>query len=288
MQGWDAQEVQARLARYNWYHVIDLGGGLATPGWAAAIPGQQVVLRALDALDLRGKRVLDVGCRDGLFCFAAERRGAREVVGIDNDLSAGAAEFLVPYFGSAVRLRELNVYDLLPETFGRFDVVICPGVLYHLRYPFWGLKRLADVLAAGGVLVLETVIMVDENRFPLLWCPYDSDLPCDLTSCTFFNVKALTETLHSLGLEVESVTYLHHTPAHTAPAPEAPARWLSRLALRHRGAPTPAGEPPRLLPTDRATLVCRPSAARPVNPVIHKYWHGTHKVHTKHKGILAD
>jgi tRNA (mo5U34)-methyltransferase len=43
---------------------------------------------------VRGKRVIDIGCRDGMFSFEAERMGAAEVTGIDNDLSTAAVEFL--------------------------------------------------------------------------------------------------------------------------------------------------------------------------------------------------
>ena len=39
------------------------------------------VVNALKA-DLNGKRVLDVGCRDGLYSFMAERRGAAEVIAV--------------------------------------------------------------------------------------------------------------------------------------------------------------------------------------------------------------
>jgi tRNA (mo5U34)-methyltransferase len=97
-------------------------------------------LKYVRSLDLRGKRVLDIGCRDGLFSFAAESMGAIDVIGIDNDLSRGATELLIPYFNSKVRMHQMNLYDLTPERFGTFDVVIFPGVLYHLRYPFWGLR----------------------------------------------------------------------------------------------------------------------------------------------------
>ena len=41
---------------------------------------------------------------------------------------------------------ELNLYDLTVERFGKFDVIMLPGVLYHLRYPFWGLKIQSDVV----------------------------------------------------------------------------------------------------------------------------------------------
>lgn len=91
----------------------------------------------INDVDFSHKKVLDIGCRDGLFSFEAERRGAKEIIGIDNDISLGAKEFLIPYFNSKMQMHELNVYDLSPEIFGKFDVILCFGVLYHLRYPFW-------------------------------------------------------------------------------------------------------------------------------------------------------
>ena len=228
------KEIRERMARYRFYHVLKLRDGLFTPGWTATIPGINVVLDVLHRLDFRGKRVLDIGCRDGLFSFEAEKMGASEVVGIDNDLSPAATEFLVPFFGSNVKLHELNVYDLTPETFGKFDVVIFPGVLYHLRYPFWGLKRVRDVLKDDGTLVLETAVLDDDNKYPLLYCPHTSPLPTDITSCTFFNVQGLKETLISLGMSVESVNYLY-------PQGYQKQEWMSSQAVPHHDYKTTSG-----------------------------------------------
>lgn len=64
------------LSRYYWYHTIDLGDGLVTPGMydyretVAAFPFPQ---------DMRGMTVLDVGSATGFFAFEFERRGARVV-----------------------------------------------------------------------------------------------------------------------------------------------------------------------------------------------------------------
>lgn len=44
-----------------WYHRIELPGGLITPG---RIGPSEAMLRALDAIDFRGRTVLDVGCWD--------------------------------------------------------------------------------------------------------------------------------------------------------------------------------------------------------------------------------
>lgn len=195
-------ELTHRLGQYTWFHVIRLNDRIETPGVAVHVPSQQKTLRALAKVDFTGKRVLDVGCRDGLFSFEAERRGAAEVIGFDNDLSLGAVELLIPYLGSKVRMEQMNLLDLKPETFGSFDVVIFSGVLYHLRYPFWSLKLLRNVMVEGAMLVLETALFVDSNRFPLLYCPTGSEAVYGESSPTLFNLKGLMETLWNLGFEV--------------------------------------------------------------------------------------
>lgn len=66
----------ADAERYVWYHTVDLGDGLITPGMydyretiaAFQFPG-----------DMRGMTVLDVGSATGFFAFEFERRGARVI-----------------------------------------------------------------------------------------------------------------------------------------------------------------------------------------------------------------
>jgi len=203
-------ELKEKLRTYHWYHTIKLTDNISTPGWDVpdVVTIWQMVIKALRKLNLKGKRVLDVGCRDGLFSFEAEKLGAREVIGIDNDLSRGAVEFLIPHFGSTVKMHEMNLYDLSPNTFGVFGTVCFPGVLYHLRYPFWGLRLLRDVLEDGGDLIIETAIVVDDNTRALLYCPIGPECPGEPTHCANFNLKGLIDTLYSLGITVDSVEYL--------------------------------------------------------------------------------
>ncbi|HEY9707285.1 MAG TPA: DUF1698 domain-containing protein, partial [Oculatellaceae cyanobacterium] len=201
----DENQLRDELKKYIFYHIIQLTENISTSGYEEYVPIQEVPLRALRSLNLKNKRVLDIGCRDGLFSFEAEKLGAQEVIGIDNDLSLGAVNVLIPHFKSNVKMYELNVVDLKPETFGMFDVVIFPGVLYHLRYPFWILKRIKDVLCEGGQLIIETAVLVDDNKQPILLCPIGSEGPYhEATSCTFFNIKGLTDTLTTLDLVTQS------------------------------------------------------------------------------------
>ncbi|MBV9124251.1 MAG: DUF1698 domain-containing protein [Planctomycetes bacterium] len=254
-------EIIQRMKGYAFYHTIQLTENVWTDGWEVVRPTTELTLRLLRTLDLQGKRVLDIGCRDGLFCFEAERLGAAEVIGIDNDPSIPAREFLIPCLRSKARLEELNLYDLRPETFGQFDVVIFPGVLYHLRYPFWALKLVRDVLAESGTLVLETAVYADNNRLPLLLCPVGQESPYEPTSCTFYNIKALKDTLHSLGLTVRRVETLHHSYPVVKEAP----------FCSDQAAP---------VPLDRAALIAD-LTPEILDGQTTAYWESTHRMHSQ-------
>lgn len=206
----DENEIREAISRYKFYHIINLTDNIITPGYSCYVPAQNLCRKHLESLDLNDKRVLDIGCRDGLFSFAAEKMGAREVIGIDNDLSEAATEFLIPFFKSKVKMEKMNLYDLTKDNFGLFDVVIFPGVLYHLRYPFWGLKAIRDVMNIGGHLLIETAIWEGMPNKAMLFCPIGNEGPygVDETSCTFFNEKGLIDTMKSLGFETVSAEYL--------------------------------------------------------------------------------
>jgi SAM-dependent methyltransferase len=241
----DCLELQEKLARYNFYHCIALTPEVTTKGYEDFVPLQAPVQRALETLPVQGQRVLDIGCRDGLFSLQAERQGAAEVIGIDNDLSRGAVDVILPHFRSKVKMYEVNIYDLTPEMFGQFGFAIFPGVLYHLRYPMWALKRVRDVLLPQGWLLIETALFLKCPELPLLYCPIDEESPYEPTSVSFFNIKGLTDTLSSLGIRVESVHLL--------------------------GA--------EVKDVDRATLICR-FVPEMVHSTQKLYWEQSHRVHS--------
>jgi SAM-dependent methyltransferase len=241
----DEAQLRREMEGLTFYHTIPLTPKLSTPGWPVVVPIVEMVREVLHKLDLRGKRVLDIGCRDGLFCFEAEKLGASEVVGIDHDLTPGVSEFLIRALNSRARIQSMDLFDLRPETFGRFDVVIFPGVLYHLRYPFWALKLIRDVMADDGVMVLETAILADDNRHALLYCPTGGESPYEPTSVTFFNRKGLHDTLASMQFRV--------------------GFWRTLMNLTSP-ARAPLGDKP---PIDRYASVCFKTTARTLS---NDYW----------------
>src|SRR5579862_369704 len=66
----------ANADRYYWYHTVDLGDGLVTPGM---YDYRETIASFQFPGDMRGMTVLDVGSATGFFAFEFERRGARVV-----------------------------------------------------------------------------------------------------------------------------------------------------------------------------------------------------------------
>ena len=196
------EDLLKQIKKYDFYHRIRLNERIVTPGINRAQIHKN--LKAIKELDLKGKKILDIGCRDGIYSFEAENMGAKEIIGIDNDISKPAVEFLIPFFNSKVKMVEMNLFDLKPESFGMFDVIIFPGTLYHLRYPFQALKIVANVLKENGILLIETAILQEDFDRAILYCPINEDGPFGSTSCTFFNPKGLIDTLQSIGIETQN------------------------------------------------------------------------------------
>src|ERR687894_926160 len=68
------EEAREAISRVElWYHRIEVAPGVVTPG----VHDSEAALAAMGLPErLDGKRVLDVGARDGHFSFVAEERGA--------------------------------------------------------------------------------------------------------------------------------------------------------------------------------------------------------------------
>lgn len=166
----DRETLVAEVQKFPfWFHKIPLPYGVITPGWGPLDPEVYEIPE-----DFSGKRVLDVGARDGYWSFEALRRGAREVVAIDDfsdDLgrSEGAvrkvwATFdfcrsVLGYSEDQCRRYSMSVYDVTPEKLGLFDVVFFFGAIYHLRHPLLALDKLSAVCKEE--IYIESAILDD-------------------------------------------------------------------------------------------------------------------------------
>jgi tRNA (mo5U34)-methyltransferase len=203
----DRQKIIQTMKKMVWYHKIELAPGIVTPGndWEA----MWAPMRAfLEAADLRGKRVLEVGCWDGYWSFEAERLGAAEVWATD-DVSqrrnlGDTVRFAIECRGSKVKYRDdVSAYDADKRFDEKFDVVICYGVLYHLRYPVFGLAALRNALKTGGVLLLESAVLFDTPE-PIMRWGYESIHPTDPSTWNAPSIPCLKLLLETSYMDVEA------------------------------------------------------------------------------------
>lgn len=146
----DVEQLKRDVAAIDWWHEIDLGHGIVTPGRGGA---RERLSNMRMPADLTGKTVLDIGAFDGLFSFEAERRGAKRVVAMDHRVPPG---FRVAHraLRSGVEFVEADIMELTPQSIGTFDIVFFLGVIYHLPDPMGALRRVYDL--TKDLMILET------------------------------------------------------------------------------------------------------------------------------------
>jgi len=158
----DPETIQKRVDAFPfWYHRIDLGDGVVTPG---TCPFNVEIYKIPDSL--HGKRVLDVGAWDGFWTFEALKRGAKEVVAVDDfsdylgklnktDRRAwdtfDLAKEVLGYTDEQCKRYNMDVMNIdqalggQHQGLGEFDVVFFFGTFYHLRHPFYVLEKLGKM-----------------------------------------------------------------------------------------------------------------------------------------------
>ena len=144
---------------------LELGGARINTEWRSDWKWDRIKSQ----LNLKGHRVLDIGCGNGYFGLRMLGAGAKLVVGIDptmifvmqwlamQKISPGLNNFVLP----------LGIEDLPANTTG-FDSVFSMGVLYHRRRPVEHLSQLKTLCRPGGQVLLETLILQGQGEDTLV------------------------------------------------------------------------------------------------------------------------
>ncbi|HYU93774.1 MAG TPA: methyltransferase domain-containing protein [Actinomycetota bacterium] len=197
----NVDDVKSGMGAITWYHTIDLGHGLVTPGIDDT--PRRVAQLELPS-NLSGKTVLDIGAWDGAFSFECERRGAARVLATDSFCWSGEGwgtkdgfEFARKALHSKVEDLDVDVLELSPEVIGTFDVVLFVGVLYHMRHPLLALERVASV--TEQLLILDTHVAALDFRKPAMVFYPDAELNNDSTNWWGPNPPAVEAMLGTVG-----------------------------------------------------------------------------------------
>lgn len=221
-------EYEDILEHPYWRHRIDLGEGRFTPGCRDASDWHSLGLPE----DMSGRSFLDIGAFDGLHAFEAEKRGAEHVLATDvwdqptidptwwNQLRPGKQGFDLAhgYLDSDVDSQTIGIEEVSPETVGTFDVVLCAGVVYHLKDPFGGIRNAVSV--ADEYFVVESAVSneLDGTAMEFL---RGSELDENPSNWWVPSPDALEDMVRACGCEVVEAG---HRPLRDGESPVPPVR----------------------------------------------------------------
>jgi 2-polyprenyl-3-methyl-5-hydroxy-6-metoxy-1,4-benzoquinol methylase len=211
---------QATIDAHKWFHAIDFGD-VSSPG---RIPPNRPpnytlfgIYSFLDAIDIAGLDVIDLGTMDGLMAFMLKRLGASRVAATDlwDRPQFRLAREILAYEDEVEYHTSLDIRDM-HERFGdrAFDLMVLGGVLYHLLSPLEALIACRRLLRRDGLLLLETCF--DESsqdmhlRFNMGMDPAPFNEPT-----TYFlpTVPALLALLRTASFDPIRVARLQHGSA---------------------------------------------------------------------------
>ena len=120
------------------------------------------VIADVMAQPLHSLRVVDLACLEGLYAIELARRGAT-VVGIEGrETNLVKGVFVKDVLAlDNLRLVKDDVRNLSRDKYGRFDVVLCLGILYHLDAPdvFLFMERITEV--CDRLAIIDTHVSSD-------------------------------------------------------------------------------------------------------------------------------
>jgi 2-polyprenyl-3-methyl-5-hydroxy-6-metoxy-1,4-benzoquinol methylase len=152
----------------NWTaHNIELTDTVYTLG--KGVRGDEFIVNRVNQIigDWRSKpwqdlRVLDLGCLEGLYCVELAKHGA-ETVGVEiREANLEKAKTVK----NILKLEKMHLFlddvrNISQEKYGKFDVVLCIGILYHLDAPdvFRFIEKMSEVCT--GMLIIDTHISLE-------------------------------------------------------------------------------------------------------------------------------
>ena len=178
-----AAELEARCLARPWFYPFRLASGAftqtyVTPEVAKIHDTRLRMLQAGIAAHFgdplpTGLTAVDLACHEGWFSQQVSALGFTGVLGLDAraDHVADAALVARACGAGTLEFRQADVHALDADALGRFDLVLCLGLIYHLENPVGALRVARSLTAPGGLCLVETQV-VPNLAGPVDWGSY--------------------------------------------------------------------------------------------------------------------
>lgn len=165
------QQIERRIADLGpWFYEFDLGEGVRTtselPESVRGILDTRLemtlgVVKKHFENRLGEIQCIDIGCHEGFYSMEVASLGVPRVLGVDfRESSLLKAQFVAEAKRhSGVEFRTANCEDLTVDDFGRFELSLFLGLLYHLENPMRCLRNISAI--TKELCVLETQVVTE-------------------------------------------------------------------------------------------------------------------------------
>jgi len=166
-------------------------------------------------VDLRGCRVVDVGCGGGILTEAMAGSGAT-VTGIDMaEAPLAVARLHQSESGTDIDYRQMTAEQLAAEAAGNFDVVTCLEMLEHVPSPARVVASVAELVRPGGDVFFSTI---NRNPKSFLFAIVGAEYVLRLLPAgtheyqKFIRPSELDGWARTAGLELRTSIGMHYNP----------------------------------------------------------------------------
>lgn len=196
----------AYLQNYQFKPKYDIYGNLAN----FELEPDKKTLRKTDNIlrlipdTLAGKKILDIGCNKGFFCFESLRRGAELVVGIDTIPSViDILNQITAHNQLLAKAKFINKpFDHNIPQIGKFDLIVFLSAYHYVYANLKSHNQIFNLLAQSckGSVILELPLELDDNFAK-------KALMKELSGEKLFSYNCHT-ILHAASCHFESVRYM--------------------------------------------------------------------------------
>lgn len=190
----------------------------------------------LGLVPLDARNILDCGCGTGRLGSQVKMRQECKVVGVEIDAVAASQADKVLDTVIAADIEDRGFEQSLPDT--AYDCVIMADILEHLRDPWGTVRKIADRIKPGGVLIVSVPNVAHFSVIgPLVtrqrW-HYDDSGILDRGHLRFFTLPEITALIENAGFDVESVAHNDYQAAVLSPRTRMLVRLLRLLPGKKR------------------------------------------------------
>jgi len=167
-----------------------------------------------NAIDWRGKRVVDIGCGTGEIAAGISKCGAEHVLAVD--YAASAIEI------ANKKYSDINNIEFLTSSFDDFasqpdrsaiDVLVSLGTLEHMDDPQKALHKMVDLVGNNGQIILTCPYFINTRGLVWMTLALALNVPMSLTDKHFISPFDIRKWLDDTDYILSDIKYFDNSRA---------------------------------------------------------------------------